>query len=341
VRLVRVLLSVCLFTLAGPLGAQRLTVRAAPPVAIPLKTDGNSPSFWRDGEFHFMTSDGKPLIAGGPSQLQFSWVAPAAVETARGSLWFESAWVDSDGTVYAWYHHEPEGLCRGSLTAPEIGAAVSYDSGRTFFDLGVILTSGDPVDCSARNGFFAGGHGDFSVVLDREASYFYFFFTNYGGPVAGQGVAAARLAFEDGRNPAGVAWKYFEGAWTEPGLGGRVTPVFPTRVAWQRSDADSYWGPAIHWNTHLESYVVLMNRACCAPGWPQDGIHASFNADLGDPRGWSPPEEILWHIGFAPGFYPQVMGMGPGETDTLAGQRARLFIQGRGSSLAATRRSPA
>ena len=95
------------------------------------------------------------------------------------------------------------------------------------------------------------------------------------------------------------------------------------------SFCDSFWGPAIHWNTHLESYVVLMNHACCAPGWPQDGIHASFNADLSDPRGWSRPEEILWHIGFGPGFYPQVMGMGAGETDTVAGQKARLFIQGR------------
>ena len=44
-------------------------------------------------------------------------------------IWVESAWLDSDGVLFGWYHHEPIGLCgEGSiLTAPEIGAVVSFD----------------------------------------------------------------------------------------------------------------------------------------------------------------------------------------------------------------------
>ena len=78
-------------------------------------------------------------------------------------VWVESAWMDSDGILFAWYHREPQGLCgdRSLLTAPEIGAAISFDGGKTLEDLGIILKSGEYPNCDARNGFFAGGHGDF------------------------------------------------------------------------------------------------------------------------------------------------------------------------------------
>ena len=33
-------------------------------------------------------------------------------------------------------------------------------------------------------------------------------------------------------------------------------------------------------------------------------------------------------IGFAPGYYPQVVGVDAGETDSVAGGTARLFIKG-------------
>jgi hypothetical protein len=91
------------------------------------------------------------------------------------------------------------------LTAPKVGAAISRDGGITVQDLGIVLESGDAVDCAAKNGFFAGGHGDASVILDRENKYFYLFFTNYGGPVWEQGVAVVRIAFEDRHQPVGIA----------------------------------------------------------------------------------------------------------------------------------------
>jgi hypothetical protein len=67
-----------------------------------------------------------------------------------------------------------------------------------------------------------------------------------------------------------------------------------------------------------------MNRSCCSSGWPQEAIYVTFNADLADPAGWSEPKAIL--AGF--GWYPQVLGLEPGETDSVAGQRARLWIYG-------------
>jgi len=301
---------------------------------MPALVDSNSPSFWREGRLNIFNSTGVPLLSSGLDQ--FRWSAgstqPAGVDRRDNfAMWIEAVWQDADDVVYAWYHNEPAGLCPGSsLTAPRIGALISVDGGKSFIDMGIILSSGDPIDCSARNGFFAGGHGDFSVILDRERQYFYFLFGNYGGDPSGQGVAMARLAFDDRNSPVGAVWKLHQGEWNEPGLGGRVTPIFPASVAWQQSNADSLWGPSIHWNYYLESYVVLMNRACCGPRWPQEGIYISFNPDLSNPAGWKTPERILRgrDIWFGPAYYPQVIGLRPDETDTIAGQVARLYVKG-------------
>src|SRR6185369_10997339 len=96
------------------------------------------------------------------------------------------------------------------------------------------------------------------------------------------------------------------------------------------SNPDALWGPSIHWNTRLSAYVVVVNRSCCVDNWPQEGIYASINADVSDPTGWTPPVKIMdgSSIGFAPGYYPQVVGPEAWQSDTLAGGNARLFISG-------------
>ena len=309
----------------------------APTVTMPAKTvDGNSPAF-RDehGILHVYTSTGaQPERMSGPSVTELSLDTAPVVEPAdHYPIWIESVWRDEDGTVYGWYHHEPDAksICgdRG-LTAPKIGAVVSHDGGQTFRDLGLVLTSGDQPNCSAENGFFAGGHGDFSVILDRERTFFYFLFTNYAGSAHQQGVAIARMPFADRAEPVGKVHKYFLGEWSEPGVGGMMTPIFAANRSWDHEDTDSYWGPAIHWNTSAQSYVMVMNHACCSENWPQEGIYITFNADLAHPEDFTTPMKLIddAEIGFSPGYYPQIFGAGEGETDSLAGREARLFIKG-------------
>jgi hypothetical protein len=302
-------------------------LRPAPEVTMPALADCNSPAHWRFGRLNVFNSAGSPQVSRGGDQFHLGAARPVRVDAPDHlRIWIESTWLDDDGALYGWYHHEPDGICGGALTAPQIGAVVSYNNGRSFHDLGIVLDSGDPVDCTAANGFFAGGHGDFSVILDRDRQYFYFLFGNYGGDASSQGVAIARMKFEDRTSPAGAVWKYSSGGWDEPGLGGRVTPIFPAAVSWQLPDTDSLWGPSIHWNTYLESYAVLLNRSCCRPMWPQDGVYASFNRDLADPGGWTKPQKIISRPG---DYYPQVLGLEPGGTDTLAGQVARFYVHGR------------
>ena len=316
-----------LCVITGVVFAQRIEVKDAPRLVMPGEVDSNSPAFWRDGRLNLINSTGNgPALSRGRNQYRLSEPKLSTINRQRAwPAWIEAVWVDPSGTILGWYHQEEEYACGKQRPAmPRIGAVFSYDGGQTFWDQGVILLSADPVDCSSQNGYFSGGHGDFSVVLDREQKFFYFLFTNYGGPVETQGVVIARMAFESRFHPSNAVWKYHLGSWNQPGVGGRTTPIFRSNVSWQREDTDSFWGPSIHWNTYLETFVVLMNRSCCHTGFPQEGVYASFNPDLSDPEGWRAPEKILEGVSW----YPQVLGIGPEETDSTAGKRARLYVYG-------------
>lgn len=319
--------------MAATLAGQKVEIRDASPLYLPAQVDSNSPAFWIDGRLHVLSSVGYVTRSSGWSQLELDEVAYVEVNSEHQPVWIEAAWQDPQdpNLILAWYHYEPGRVCPNSeLSFPRIGALISQDGGLTFADLGLVLESGEAPNCSAGNGFFAGGHGDFSVIHDAVSGYFYFLFGNYGGPVESQGVAVARMAFEDRYEPAGRVFKFHSGTWDQPGLGGLVTPIFPVRTGWETDKADAYWGPSIHFNTAINSWVVLLNHTCCGTRWPQEGIYVSFSKDLSDPASWSAPKRILdtSTIDQSPAFYPQVLGVQHGETDTLASRVARLYVQG-------------
>jgi len=208
---------------------------------------------------------------------------------------------------------------------------VSDDNGLHWRDLGVVLEAPkDSNNCETVNNFFVGGNGDCSVILDRTGSHFYFFISTYNKDIAEQGVAIARMKFEDRDSPVGKVEKWHDGKWTEPGLGGHVSPIWPAMADWHQEKVDAFWGAAIHYNTHLDQYVILLNRAQ-DKNWAQEGIYVSFNPDLTNPLGWSKPLKILDAKELENSkWYPQVIGtdVKARETDRLAGKTARLFVAG-------------
>jgi CDP-glycerol glycerophosphotransferase (TagB/SpsB family) len=70
-----------------------------------------------------------------------------------------------------------------------------------------------------------------------------------------------------------------------------------------------------------------MNRAHDSK-WGQEGIYVTFNYDISDPAGWSKPQQIQK----GGNWYPQIFGTGAGETDKLAGRKARFFVGGKSNS---------
>ena len=111
-----------------------------------------------------------------------------------GGMWLEATYRDEDGALYGWYHNEISGGCENEfLTVPRVGAMVSYDEGANWEDLGIVMQApAESRNCETQNYFFAGGNGDFTVLLDPNKEYFYFYYGAYDREVEGQGRSARR-----------------------------------------------------------------------------------------------------------------------------------------------------
>jgi hypothetical protein len=250
---------------------------------------------------------------------------------------------DETGAWYGFYHHErPADLCaRPDRQLPRIGAMKSTDNGATWSDLGIVLDAPPGSEaCQSTNRFVLGGVGDVTAALDRDHRDVYLYFSQYSRDGASQGVAVARLAWADRDAPAGKAAIWNSGAWlpavadTELDGGWQYppgSPLVPSSRPFHDGSAsnDVFWGPSIHWNTYLEHYVMLINRAKDEV-FGSEGIYVSFSPDVTDPASWSAPVKILnggeW--------YPQVMGTESGiGTDRTAGRRARFFMMGKSTRM--------
>lgn len=329
---------------------------SAPRLVLPGSIDSNNPAVWELDEgqprLFLMTSwGGVPSLAAGSGLHDLAAGSPVAFTSPPGhGVWMEAIIRAEDGAWYGYYHHEtPAEACgRTDRFIPRLGAARSLDRGRTWEDLGMILEAPpDSYACGSTNRFVLGGVGDVSVLLDASSTDLFLFFSQYGRDPASQGIGVARLAWADRDAPVGKVAVWNREAWL-PALeipiadSDAVRYEYPTGTAlvppsrpWHdgQASADVYWGAAVHWNTYLEQYVMLVNRARDET-FNQDGIYVAFSPALGDPTQWSRPAKIMnegqW--------YAQVIGTGPDETDKVAGQRPRFFNLGRSEHLIEFRR---
>lgn len=296
--------------------------------------DCSSPAHWDGDTMYMFYSTGHPFRSSGRDLFSLSRPSVRAAFDNEagwkmGGRWIESTHKADDGRLYMWYHNEPP--LSPDRTAPRIGTMVSQDNGLTWRDLGIVLEAPEGSNnLDSANKYFVGGNGDFAVIADRQKEYFYFFISTYNKDKAEQGVAVARMAYQDLAQPKGKVFKWHQGKWTEPGIGGHVTPIYGATIDWHRPDANAFWGPSIHWNTYLNAWVMLLDRAKDKE-WAQEGIYISFNPDLSAPSEWTKPVKILDASELEKSkWYPQVVGTDSAkrETDKLAGRTARLFVAG-------------
>jgi hypothetical protein len=345
--------------MAQPSAVPTATLVAADETEFVGDTDSNSPALWErvDGRstlFVLNSHSGEPALSAGRSLARLSALGGVTWSGDRphGGIWMEAVLTDESGTWYGYYHNEQAtSLCPGSMKVlPRIGAARSTDRGATWQDLGAIIEGGvGDVRCATRNHYFHGGVGDFSVALDADGQFLYIFYTQYREP-AEVGVAVARMAWAARDEPRGAVDIWQRGTWLPPlvlafesdgeaaGTPGETaliypvaTPISPQANSWDNgiNGVDVFWGPSVHWNTALRSWVMLLNRAN-SNEWGQEGIYVSYNTAIDDPAGWSAPQQILQ----GGQWYPQVIGLEPGRgTDKQAGEVARFFMGGRSSYL--------
>jgi hypothetical protein len=327
-------------------GTPKAILIPGPTIEIPAEVDCSTPMVWDlvDGSstlFAIASWGGLPVRLHGPQVDRLQTDGPVTMVRHPGNgIWMEAVLSDDAAdTWYGFYHHEvPAEMCgRPDRTILNIGAARSRDRGLTWENLGTILDGPrDSQACASLNRFQLGGVGDPSVILDADQRYLYVFFSQYGKDPAAQGVAIARMPWADRDAPVGKLDVLQDGLWLPPrsiddGSGPeweypRGTPLLPVGNPWHDGDfaVDAFWGASIHWNTYLERYVMLLNRAK-NEDFVNEGIYASYSTELGNPAGWSTPTRLM--SGGA--WYPQVAGLEAGGTDREAGQLARFFLGGR------------
>ena len=355
-------------------------------VTSPVGSDCNRPSWWVGDTLFQMVSNqhpwrsigGRDAASAQPFEPMrfiddhptFAWdstrkwyvhdINSADGPTPTRMRWMESVYrAPSTGILYGLYHLEegPYVRCpapneRPYLSVPHIGLGRSRDNGRTWENLGIIVSDGSfEISCDMPVRFFAGGVGDPSMAVGPDSTYAYIAFTDYTGDEAStQGIQLARIALRDLDQPLNAdgtskARRWHRGGWTGAGLQGspgprvgqqwtttplgQATPLLPPPRSWLRADGGGYWGPSLSWNTAAGAFMLLLNKVSGAKAFDADGNYLTFVPDMTAPV---PAPAVPIRLdslpnGPKPAWYVQALG-DPAMRGTSAwtGQDARLFL---------------
>ena len=169
-----------------------------------------------------------------------------------------------------------------------------------------ILTSREP---KPEKGAWS-GLGDHCMVWDEKNQRFVCFFQ--------EGAILCMAMSEDPEGKPGTWKKCFEGGFTEPGLGGRATPI--PAFAKHRGG-----NPSVQWNTFLNKWIIVWHR------WEGD-MWISMSDDLAT---WSTPKLLLSKPSESgKAWYPTLHG----ETDQVGGEHVKLLFAEFSDSKSASRR---
>jgi hypothetical protein len=220
----------------------------------------------------------KPVSITGMPKKAFSYVAGGPV--------FEDPY---SGARLMIYHAEIAG--KGPAFYSQLGMAISTDE-QNFRDLGVIVRPNMPA------GWAEVGGGTFAIVNGYLNVYYRDWFPN-GGTAE---VAVARASMADlmtnalaGRSTAFN--KYYNGGWSEPGLGGNATPL-------EVGNPGTSW-VGVSYNDHLGQLVMVSSQ------WSGDGGDLYY-ATSPDGINWAPRQPLAIDSGEQ--FYPTIIGTGADPT---------------------------
>jgi hypothetical protein len=162
-----------------------------------------------------------------------------------------------------------------------LGLAKSADEGSTWQDLGLIISGPQPYTAQ---GALDIGDGNLVIATDPTTSqkYFYIFFpehcwinsTQFCSGFTYLSVARAsyeellKTAFMDGTTASKSFYKYYDGKWDQPGIGGKASELFPTVTG--ETDGD----PQVVWSAYRNRFVAIMDNAqYIAYGESVDGLY--------------------------------------------------------------------
>lgn len=231
----------------------------------------------------------------------------------------------STDQLLVWYHGETHTDGDPERFYSFIGMAASGDGGRSFRDLGrIVRPRRDEHSLDPGHDGVELGPGAF-VIVDGWCLVFFSDHTDEGKAVH-LGVARCRWVDVLGAAASGVApvfRKWFEGAFTEPALGGRASEVLPPRVF------------PVHWldvlySEALSRLVLVYSAQWCRDPSDKAGADAPsrwmhFVATSADGIDWSRPEPLYEDWDDEELLFVSLLGDDPAAPRSVRGDRFDLI----------------
>ncbi len=191
-----------------------------------------------------------------------------------------------DGRLYAIYHAEDHaGMPSFSTGQPgyyaTVAMAFSDDDGLSWQKIGSVIQSDKPKTWARYPGQADRGTGEPSLALDPSGNWLYTYYTEHSrANTVGVYISMARASTEI-RDPADIEFfKYHNGEFSEPGLGGSDSPIIRLTTG-QTTEALL---PHVVFVPALERYVMTLsvnnwNDYLTDQGLTNSGAYISFSRD--------------------------------------------------------------
>jgi len=161
-----------------------------------------------------------------------------------------------------------------------LGLAISADKGVHWTDIGEIIRFNHPF--SYQGASAPGAIGDPPLVISPDGKYFYVYFLDWlkDGRNTMLSVARASIAdvlqaaFGGAVHSAAPFYKYYQGKWEQPGIGGSSTDLSP--------NSRYGGGENVAWDAYLQRYIMLNNDSQNTSYQESpDGLHWTDSVFLG------------------------------------------------------------
>lgn len=205
----------------------------------------------------------------------------------------------TNGKLYAFYHAEDHqgmpslGPGRPNGYYATVAVAESSDGGHNWTKLGPVIVSAKTKDFKAHPNHNARGVSLPGITVDRSGKYLYLYYTDqsFSNP-GGNQTCVARADLTAGPPVPGSFSKYFQGSFSEPGIGGQETHVL-SAAARQGSFA-MYANPS--YVSTLDRYIAvfnILNRREHLAESEAPKISGIYLAHSQDGINWSEPTQLI------------------------------------------------
>lgn len=219
----------------------------------------------------------------------------------NGGAWLMSVFRQTENELIGFYHAEDHEFApdpTSQFTAwKSIALCTSSDNGITWTKQGQIISSSTTKPSVPT----WGGNGDHCVVWDSASNRWVCFYQEH--------FLMTAISYDLDGNP-GSWYKYYDGDFTENGLGGKNSPI-PSLMNHPGGN------PSVHYNTYLKMWVMIWHTWEGHSPSPKS-IWISTSIDLLD---WTSPQLVVSASENERIWYPTIIG----DSDVSANQDARLY----------------